>query len=57
MSTTGGGINVGPLVTAVIGARHVQAILLTVGFLCCYAMRVCMSVAVVAMVDDRKSEV
>ncbi|XP_011506402.1 PREDICTED: putative inorganic phosphate cotransporter [Ceratosolen solmsi marchali] len=37
------------------GARHVQAILMTGGFLCCYAMRVCMSVAVVAMVDSNKS--
>ncbi|XP_014231589.1 putative inorganic phosphate cotransporter isoform X2 [Trichogramma pretiosum] len=37
-----------------IGARHVQALLLTGGFLCCYAMRVCMSVAVVAMSDKTK---
>ncbi|XP_058803317.1 putative inorganic phosphate cotransporter [Phymastichus coffea] len=41
---------------ATIGSRHVQAFLLTLGFLSCYAMRVCMSVAVVAMTDSAKPE-
>jgi hypothetical protein len=45
------------LLAAAFGTRHVQALLLTGGFLCCYAMRVVMSVAVVAMVDDTKPQV
>ncbi|XP_001607313.2 putative inorganic phosphate cotransporter [Nasonia vitripennis] len=45
-----------PKPKAGFGARHVQAILLTSGFLCCYATRVTMSVAIVAMVDKNKTE-
>ncbi|KAJ8679908.1 hypothetical protein QAD02_015695 [Eretmocerus hayati] len=40
--------------SAAIGARHIQAVLLTGGFLCCYAMRVCMSVSIVDMTDTKK---
>ncbi|XP_014212259.1 putative inorganic phosphate cotransporter [Copidosoma floridanum] len=41
---------------AAIGARHIQALMMMVGFLCCYAMRVTMSVALVVMTDKKKPE-
>ncbi|XP_015597304.1 putative inorganic phosphate cotransporter [Cephus cinctus] len=38
-----------------LGCRHLQIFLMTTGFLCCYAMRITMSVAIVAMVDAESS--
>ncbi|XP_012272716.1 putative inorganic phosphate cotransporter [Orussus abietinus] len=40
---------------ALIGCRHVQILLATLGFLCCYAVRVTMSVALVAMTDPKSA--
>ncbi|XP_008559447.1 putative inorganic phosphate cotransporter [Microplitis demolitor] len=35
---------------ASIGCRHIQVLLLTLGFFCCYAVRVALSISLVAMV-------
>ncbi|XP_034938461.1 putative inorganic phosphate cotransporter [Chelonus insularis] len=37
---------------ASIGCRHVQVLMLTFGFFCCYAVRVALSISLVAMVKD-----
>lgn len=41
--------------TALVGCRHVQVLLLTLGFFCCYAVRVALSISLVAMTKPSSS--
>ncbi|XP_044003331.1 putative inorganic phosphate cotransporter isoform X2 [Aphidius gifuensis] len=40
---------------ALVGCRHVQVLLITLGFFCCYAVRVALSISLVAMTKPSSS--
>ncbi|XP_043273011.1 putative inorganic phosphate cotransporter [Venturia canescens] len=40
---------------AMIGCRHIQAIMMTLGFFCCYAVRAALSISLVAMTNAKSA--